>query len=61
MMQRHSVDEFVFHPPRSAKLSAATCTTVNHAARRGHILTQSSARCGVLCSSSEYKTNRVRS
>jgi len=27
MMQRHSVDGFVFHPPRSAKLSAAT--TVN--------------------------------
>ena len=53
MMQHHSVDGFVFHSPRSAKLSAAT--TVNHAARRGHILTQSSA-----CLSSEYKTNRVR-
>ena len=34
-------------PPRSAKLSAAT--TVNHAARRGQILTQSSASCSVLC------------
>ena len=38
MMQRHSVDGFVFHPPRSVELIAAT--TVNHAARRGHILTQ---------------------